>query len=593
MSRVYDDIISGLKQDIVKFSELKGSYECSTYLRFLKYNILSELNDWVKKTNRKVLSGSLTKSKTIQIHNYNLSSNNLVNHLIGIGESYHFITTASQEQNNTIISVYPSYTKTKEFNIILYGYIGNRLHQYSSAMQIEESEMLYPIMRSICDPHTYEAGEYVNNLKLNNSCNKSQKKAIQSIADRIHIIHGPPGTGKSTTIANIIKGRIPPTHNILCTAVQNQAVENICIKLVEADIIDFLVIGSDGVIGECASTHTLEYKYQNNVLIKEHIGKKNVINADIQLIQQSMDDNLIISKIVKKYELYNRKVSDIIDKLYGLIKQLDSEIQIEKQQIIEKSRIILCTVDSSYKIYNMVKKDISTIILDEAGYIQEVSILPLIRLKPINIILIGDHKQLSPYAEAHQTNIYYYKSLLERMIEAERKHSVLNIQYRMPRKLCEMVSDIFYNNLLVSSESKDNNDRCYEWVNVVGEEKSDDTKSYYNMEEVDAIKKICDNLAGSRIMVLCAYSTQVKKVKEAIGQIKDVDVRTLDKSQGAEEDIVIISLVRTKNVGFLSDKRRLCVGLSRAKKYLYVVGCYDLFKKSGGVCWKQIIKYME
>jgi DNA polymerase alpha-associated DNA helicase A len=162
-----------------------------------------------------------------------------------------------------------------------------------------------------------------------------------------------------------------------------------------------------------------------------------------------------------------------------------------------------------------------------------------------------------------------------------------------------MVSQIFYENLLQSGKLKnDDMESPLKWYDINGKEELYDS-SYYNMDEIEIIDKLLRKLGNeynknnkNNIIIMSPYNSQIDKINECIKNKypeKNIKIGTIDSSQGSEYDIVIVSLVRSNdkhNVGFLHDKKRLCVMLSRAKKELWMVGNYSTF--SGVRSKKQI-----
>jgi superfamily I DNA and/or RNA helicase len=252
-------------------------------------------------------------------------------------------------------------------------------------------------------------------------------------------------------------------------------------------------------------------------------------------------------------------------------------------------------------------KNISTIILDEAGSTKESDMLPLMRLKPSNIIMIGDPKQLSAFCDLkieEEQKTCLTISPLERLIKCGKEHAILTTQYRMRSDMCKVVSKLFYNGILVSDESRNyiptkKSGLSIKWVDVKEKEQYDNKfESYYNDKEIEEVIKICNKHIGEEIMILTSYNSQLKELNKLLGNDTDSNilVRTIDASQGSESSIVILSLTRSNDenkIGFLSDDKRMCVALSRAKNLLYIVGNKDTFKNCGHKRWTALVSLLE
>ena len=163
--------------------------------------------------------------------------------------------------------------------------------------------------------------------------------------------------------------------------------------------------------------------------------------------------------------------------------------------------------------------------------------------------------------------------------------------------MCKIVSTLFYDCLLKSDISRKHEGKLsIKWINVDGLEEYDEKfKSYYNNDEINKIIKLCDFHKNNDVMILSSYNSQLKLLNK-IFDTPNILVRTIDASQGSESSIVIISLVRSNmnnQIGFLSDVKRMCVSLSRAKNLLYIVGNMHTFEHSNSQKWRQLISLLN
>ena len=250
------------------------------------------------------------------------------------------------------------------------------------------------------------------------------------------------------------------------------------------------------------------------------------------------------------------------------------------------------------------------VIVEEAAEVLESYIVSSLNAATQQLILIGDHKQLRP-----SPNEYYLEkdynldvSLFERLIRADIPHATLQKQHRMRPEIAGLVCPSIYSTL-------DNHDSVLKYESIRGvatnlhffnhkypETSNADTKSHSNFEEAKLVVGLCDyflkqDYSPSQITVLTTYTGQLLVLKSLMPKVKFEGVRitVVDNFQGEENDIIILSLVRSnkkKNVGFLKIENRICVALSRARKGFFCFGNFDLLRKSCDT-WETIVKYME
>lgn len=623
MSKIYDLILDGLKsgEKKHKFKKMTDNLTYVDYFLTLKLNILSEIIQSVKsekKTyNKTQLYGKVIKDGAIKLDT-NLQ-NSITNMIVTIAGEYYFVMSCDNDTRSkwTFLKLYPKpdfCVNVETVNILCLKYVGNYLHQLSSLFYIESKYNEYEkILGTFLNSKKNIKGEYLENeIKTSENCNETQSLAMLNLKNNLELIHGPPGTGKSTTIINIINLVLPNTHNILCTAIQNQAIESIVIKLENSDI-NFVVIGEDERLKNTSRKYTLTKHYEKSQEISKLNKEITFLKKDIDLINKyTLDDTQQnkqkLSDLKNKYNVQSDRLSIFYDAIYCKIGEKEKMIETEKIKIMCNFRVFLCTIDTSYKFYAMLPptKQISTIILDEAGSTKESDILPLIRLNPKNIIMIGDPKQLSAFCDLRlddEQKMFLTMSPLERLIKSGKQHSILTIQYRMKSDMCQIVSKLFYNGILTSDISRQvtvtkKKGLSIKWIDVKEKEQYNTKfESYYNPHEIDEVAKLCDKHAGEEIMILTSYNSQLKELNKLLGDnTSNILVRTIDASQGSESSIVILSLTRSNDenkIGFLTDDKRMCVALSRAKNLLYIVGNKDTFKNCGNKKWMALVSVID
>ncbi|CAM8956395.1 unnamed protein product [Rhodiola kirilowii] len=282
--------------------------------------------------------------------------------------------------------------------------------------------------------------------------------------------------------------------------------------------------------------------------------------------------------------------------------------------------LIFCTVASSYKLYSVEMKPVSVLVIDEAAQLKECeSTIPLQLPGIKHVILIGDQRQLPATVFSNiSSDAGFGKSLFERLSTLGYPRHLLNTQYRMHPSISYFPNSNFYSGSIVDASNVESETYqklylpgemfgSYSFINIFGaREEIDDFKhSRRNLVEVAAVVKIIRNLHKAWISsrenlsvgVISPYTAQVVAIKERLGRkYENIDgfqikVKSVDGFQGGEEDIVIISTVRSNSagsIGFLSSLQRTNVALTRARHCLWILGNERTLSSSGSI-WEDIV----
>ena len=431
------------------------------------------------------------------------------------------------------------------------------------------------------------------NHYLGKNLNESQSKAVDKIllANELAIVHGPPGTGKTTTLIQAIKALIKQENQkILVVAPSNTAVDLLSEKLSEEGL-NVLRVGNPARVSERLQRLTLEAKMAEHDYLKE----------TKRLKKQAMEFKNMAHKYKKSFgksERDQRKA--LFDEAHKIMKEVGNTEQYIIDDIVSKTQVITATLVGAnhYTIRNL---EYNTVVIDEAGQALEPACwIPILKAK--KVILAGDHCQLSPTIKSNEAaKNGLNKTLLEKCIELHPEAvTLLEEQYRMNSTIMGYSSSVFYEDKLKAHESVANsllfeNDSPLLFIDTAGcgfEEKLEGTSSTNPDEAVFIFKHI--NLFVNElntkyatesfpsVAVISPYKQQINLLKTQFEHSPDlqkykenISVNTIDSFQGQERDIVYISLTRSNDkgeIGFLSDIRRMNVAMTRAKKKLVVIG---------------------
>lgn len=456
--------------------------------------------------------------------------------------------------------------------------------------------------------------------------NKNQKNAITNAisCNDFYLIHGPFGTGKTKTLVELIIQEVQLSHKVLVSAESNAAVDNIAERISGQEIIISRLGKKNNISNKLSEisfyNQIKEHELQNEIKEKESYITKLKENQEkfieptyVILKQVSEEDILTAAKQKERVlELTNEETSSMaewikikrqINHLYGCIHEIKNKIEID---IIKKSQVIFST-NSSAALDVIKNISFDVVIIDEASQATIPSVLiPISKGK--RFILAGDHKQLPPTVLNNDIKDEFEKTLFELLIEKfQYQSSLLDVQYRMNKILMELPNNLFYDSKLQCAKNVENNmltvvckkyDKNFPLIfintaNNSNNKESKKQKSYENQLESEIILKIIKEYQykgfnNDNIGVITPYDAQVNLIQSKT----DVSVKTVDGFQGNEKEIILISTVRSNNMGklgFLTDYRRLNVSLTRAKKKLIIVGNANTLNKDSK--YSKLIKY--
>jgi ATP-dependent RNA/DNA helicase IGHMBP2 len=426
----------------------------------------------------------------------------------------------------------------------------------------------------------------------NKHLNESQQQAISEIVfgtDAIRIVHGPPGTGKTTTLIEAVHQLCKQNKRILISAPSNAAVDHFAQQLHRKHPkIEILRIGNNTKVTEAILPITPEGKLKNS---KE---EKEVKRLKIQAEE--------LRRMAHQYKRhFGKEERDQRNLILKEVKQLRKQIRdiqaYNEEKLFEKAQVILGTPMGISDEFKDSETTFDKLIIDEAGQCLEPlawSIIPFSE----QIILAGDHFQLPPTLLSQEAlQLGFNKSILEVCTESLTAFNLLNVQYRMKQPIAEFSNRYFYEGKVQTDTPLQTAGEHLFFYDTAGadcaEESGEGGTSLQNPGEASAITKLIRHfeLPPKHTVLISPYTGQVSLLRELFPEFK---VRTIDSYQGQEAENVIISLVRSNqegNIGFLNDYRRMNVAMTRAQEKLFVVG--DSATLGSDPFYGQFLDYLE
>lgn len=438
--------------------------------------------------------------------------------------------------------------------------------------------------------------------------NEAQRESVKRYFDArdVLLVHGPPGTGKTTALLEIIRQAVKEAKSVFVTAPSNTACDNILERLVGRGL-NALRLGHPARITESLREHTLDFK----LALHPYATQVNAHEAELDRLLRRNDRYR--ERRSPGYEA-ERELRFHIQDLKTDIKRLRKEIY---QQVVRGAEVFVGT-PASIGDRSIRETVFDLIVFDEASQATEpLSWIPLQRAH--KIVMAGDHFQLPPTVRSKEAE---EKGLGVTLFE--RFHAVLPDpfkvllvrQYRMHRAIMGFSSEKFYGGVLEADESVaahtladlktvrrvPETEDPLAYIDTAGkgfeERLEEGSESRYNPEEAEVVlgqlRRYLDaGVPASEIAVIAPYSAQVRLLASRTPD-PAVEIDSVDGFQGREKELVIVSLVRSNmlgEMGFLNDTRRMNVAMTRARRKLVVIG--DSATLSSLSFYRDFIAYAE
>ena len=422
--------------------------------------------------------------------------------------------------------------------------------------------------------------------------NSTQETAVNKVlcSRDVSIVHGPPGTGKTTTLVEAIYETLHREPQVLVCAQSNTAVDWISEKLVDRGV-NVLRIGNPTRVNDKMLSFTYERRFENHPSYTELWGIRKAMREMSGHRRGSYEER----------ESARNRLSRLRDRATQL------EIQINAD-LFDSAHVIASTlVSSNHRILN--GRRFGTLFIDEAAQALEAACWIAIR-KADRVVLAGDHCQLPATIKCYEAaRAGLEHTLMERIVTTKPSVvSLLKIQYRMNEAIMHFPSQWFYDGQLEAAPEIRHRgildwDTPITWIDTsemeFKEEFVGETFGRINREEAHLLLKELEayiqRIGGHRILderidfgIISPYKAQVQylrnkiKTSAALRPYRSLlTVNTVDGFQGQERDVVFISLVRANEngqIGFLNDLRRMNVAITRARMKLVILGEVNTLK---------------
>lgn len=436
--------------------------------------------------------------------------------------------------------------------------------------------------------------------------NPTQESAVNQVlcARDVAIVHGPPGTGKTTTLVEAIYETLHREPQVLVCAQSNTAVDWISEKLVDRGV-NVLRIGNPTRVNDKMLSFTYERRFEAHPAYPELWSIRKELR---QLGAKSRKGSY------SERESLRSRMSRLRDRATALEVQINADL-------FDSAHVIASTlVSSHHRLLN--GRHFGTLFIDEAAQALEAACWIAIR-KADRVILAGDHQQLPPTIKCYEAARQGLDQTLMEWIVRQKPHAVslLKTQYRMHEQLMRFSSEWFYHGLLEAAPEVKHRgildwDSPISWKDTseqdFKEEFVGESFGRMNRQEADLLlqelEAYIQRIGGHRILeeqidfgIISPYKAQVQYLRS---QIRNraflrpyrhlLTVHTVDGFQGQERDVIFISLVRANDegqIGFLHDLRRMNVAITRARMKLVILGNAQTLGKHA--FYQQLLKYVH
>ena len=437
---------------------------------------------------------------------------------------------------------------------------------------IPEDRRLSSLFKAIHgEPVVNEPGFNHTEIRFrNNRLDASQRAAVSMMVDQpdLCIIHGPPGTGKTTTLTEGIIQLIERGRRVIATAPGNAAVDHLCRSLIASGV-RVLRVGNTGKVSPDIFPYTPEGRLSEGGTEKE-----------IKSLRIRAEE---FRRMAMKYKRsFGKDEREQRNLLMKEVKSIRAEIRAlqayHEEKLFNEAQVVAGTPVGLHDAgAGKLRGDI--LIMDEAGQCMEPFAWLVIPMAS-KTVMAGDHWQLPPTVLSQTAaRDGLAVSILERAVNSGYPLSLLSVQYRMRQSIADFSSERFYEGKIETPQHLADRDIHVTFIDTAGsgtsEQPGENGGSLCNDAELDIAAKLLNTEIPDHASVafISPYAAQVAAARERLPA--NIRISTIDSFQGQEMPVVIVSLVRSNDegiIGFLKDYRRMNVALTRAQESLYVIG---------------------
>ncbi|MCF8247759.1 MAG: AAA family ATPase [Saprospiraceae bacterium] len=418
--------------------------------------------------------------------------------------------------------------------------------------------------------------------------NDAQNSAVNEIlaAQDVAVVHGPPGTGKTTTLVQAIRLLCKTENTVLVCAPSNSAADLLTERLVDEGL-QVLRIGNISRVEDKIVQHTLESQ------IAAHPESKNIKKVRLEAVETRRQAMKFKRKFGHEQRQERGHLFRQAGELSGWANHLEDQLV---ENILDSAQVITCTlVGSVHKALGT--RTFRTVVIDEAAQaLEPATWIPITRAT--KVVLAGDPFQLPPTVKSEQARRSGFgNTMIEKCMQRLPRTSLLTVQYRMNHRIMEFSNQWFYEGKLTAAAGVAEHQLDMEhpspviFIDTAGtgfeEQFNEKSQSRYNPDEFQLLCEHLYQLISGHddkdlpsIALISPYKEQVMHMQDTVAEdsrLRDIalDINTIDGFQGQERDVVYISLVRSNpkcEIGFLNDYRRMNVAMTRARKLLVIVG---------------------